>query len=227
MSDTDETAKPIPKPKKATWRMAARQRERLQWFVVGIICLLLFFAFRPVVLHMIDVRNFQTCQSNMLKIAGAIGRYEQDWDGGLPVGSNWTDSLQFYVAATSGTGFKDDAAFQCPLDNSHSGSSYAFNALLSGISSDAAARSPEAAKRAELFPRLDRAPLLIEKHGSSRNAVVELRMWDDVRREMTLPHVLGAKEDGSPDHGGTLIMGDAAPSRVTSEQLAIRAGNRF
>ena len=125
-----------PVAKKATWRMGARQRERLQWSVVGVIVVLLIIAFRPYYLHIVETREFQTCQSNALKIAGSVRRYMEDYDGTLPLGPNWMTSTQGYIATTSGTGFAIKDIFHCPLDDSKGESSYAFNSEVGGFSSN-------------------------------------------------------------------------------------------
>jgi hypothetical protein len=210
-----------PVPRKATWRMGARQRERLQWIVVGIICVLLVFAFRPTYIHIVETRDFQTCQSNILQISRGISLYSDDADGALPVGSSWADSVQGYLAARSGTGFKVQDIFHCPKDKSGKPSSYAWNKLLNGYATTHKNMSPEAEDKLKLTrARPERIPLVIEKHGSEQNASVEISDWNELKKELTRPHHV-------PEPTGSYILGGQKPTYVGEEKLAIRAGDKF
>ena len=214
-------AENVPPVRKATWRMGARQRERLQWAVVAAICGLLVFAFRPTYLHVVQTRDFQTCQSNVLQISRGISLYSDDADGALPLGSSWSDSAQGWLATRSGTGFKVQDIFRCPRDKSGKPSSYAWNTLLDGYSPMHKNMKPAAAKKlADTESRPDRIPLVIEKHGSAQNATVEVLDWDDLGRELTRPHDV-------PDPTGSIITGGQKPSSVSQEKLSVRAGGKF
>jgi hypothetical protein len=210
-----------PVVRKATWRMGARQRERLQWVVVGIICILLVFAFRPTYEHIIQTRDFQTCQSNVLQISRGISLYSDDADGALPLGDSWADSVQGYLEPRSGTGFKVQDIFHCPRDKSDKPSSYAWNTLLDGYSPIHKNMKPGAQLKLEnTESRPERIPLVIEKHGSEQNATVEVLNWNDLGRELTRPHLV-------PDATGSIITGGQKPSSVSQEKLGIRAGDKF
>jgi hypothetical protein len=151
--------------------MGARQRERLQWAVVAAIVLLLAYALYPYYVHIVEVRDSQTCQSNMLKIARGISLYSTDHDDALPLGSSWTSTVQGYLAAQSGSGFKVTDIFHCPKDKTGSPSSYAMNDALDGYSPTHFNMTKEAAARlAEAQSRPDRMPLIFEKHGSAMDA---------------------------------------------------------
>jgi hypothetical protein len=201
--------------------MGARQRERLQWTVVGIICILLIVAFRPTYLYIVNVREFQTCQSNVLQIARGISLYSDDADGALPLGGAWTTTVQAYLSGRSGTGFKVEDIFHCPTDKSNAPSSYAWNSLLDGYSPTHQNMSPEAAgKLSNTFSRPDRIPLVIEKHGSDMNAHVEVLNWSGLDNQLTRPHNV-------PEPTGSIIWGSQKPSFVTEEKIRNRAGLKF
>lgn len=210
-----------PVVRKATWRIGARQRERLQWTVVAVICGLFLFAVRPIYLNIGETRDFQTCQSHMLQIVQGLKIYEDDFDQALPRGDAWMTVTKGYMAAHSGTGFKVEDLFHCPKDNSGSKSSYAWNSLLDGYSSSAKKRDDSGQTAPASNIRPDRVPLVFEKHGSTDNAQAPITNWDDLAAGITLPHFNPDKPTGS------IIFGNLAPSSVTKEKLAIRAGQKF
>ena len=208
---------PPQQPKKATWRLGPKQRERLQWTVVAIICILLFFAFKPYYNHIVDTRENQICQSNALKIAGAVRRYMEDFDGVLPLGPSWMDGTEGYIAATSGTGFQLKEFFRCPLDNSGQATSYSFNNVMGGISLDVNSGNDEIEGRRKLLGRPDRAPMIIEKHGGQRNASVNIPDWGAMKSTLTRPHF-------PSQNYGTYISGGGKPLSINDEQLSNRSG---
>ena len=207
-------------PRKATWRIGARQRERLQWALVAIICAILVFALMPYYNHIIVIRDYQTCQSNMLKIAHGLSLYSADYDDGLPIGDSWMTAVKGYMAAHSGTGFSVESIFKCPEDKSQSDSSYAFNSVLGGYSptrkSDPGTLDPALSN----LGRPDRVPLIFELHGSRQNAHARITDWDALAKQLTLPHALSQPT-------GSIITGGLKPSAVDKEKLDTRAGHRF
>lgn len=207
--------------RRATWRMGARQRERLQWTVVGIICVLLVVALRPYYLHIVEVRNSQICQTNIRTILRGVELYYSDYDDALPIGDSWSSSLQGYLAVQSGTGSKLSSLFHCPKDESGSPSSYAMNDLLSGYSPTHQNISPEAAaKLSKIGSRPDRMPLLFEKHGSTMDAHFPIQDWDELARQMTTPHNV-------PKPSGWIITGGRSALLIDREKLAVRSGLKF
>lgn len=208
-------------PRRATWRMGARERLRLQGVFVVLICILLFFVvFRPWIRGVIDRRDLQTCQTNVLKIARAITTYSQDYDGTLPNGESWTVAARGSMAATSGTGFRIETYFHCPLDKSGQPASYAYNDLFSGLSLEVRSGDSEHEARRRQIGRLDRAPLVIEKFGQPLDAHLPLPDWDAVLREMTRLHPV-------PQPTGHLITGRGAVVQRNEEQLSSFRGKRF
>lgn len=207
--------------RKATWRLDARLRGRIQAGVIALVVIILFFIFRPIYLLVVGTKDLQTCQVNMLKIARAFQQYAADWDETYPPANSWMTSALGNITATSGTGFQVSKYFQCPLDKSGSPSSYVYNDLLAGIAPNIQypAGSPEEQRRAGVrFP--PRMPLVIEKHGSPDNAHVTLHNWDEVIKAMDLPHQI-------PDPVGSLINGVFGVERKADEQLRNSAGKRF
>ncbi|HXG23894.1 MAG TPA: hypothetical protein VNJ09_05010, partial [Chthonomonadales bacterium] len=174
-----------PQTRRATWRLGARERVRLQTLVIGVIVLLLILVFRPIVLLMIQIRDLQTCQTNVHKISRAITQYREDWDDVLPLAETWMNTAGAFVVGTSGTGFSAETHFHCPRDKSGSPSSYAYNDLLSGLSLSIRTQNTKEEEIRRKLRRPDRAALVIEKHGSPRNAHLPLANWDDVRAAMT------------------------------------------
>jgi hypothetical protein len=207
-------------PKKATWRMGARERMRIQSIVIGLICVLLFFAFRPYFIQLVERRDFQTCQSNLLSISRALTTYSADYDGTLPNSSGWMVAALGNMTARSNTGFEKDDLFHCPRDKSGSKSSYAYNELLEGLSLEVRSNKPEDEARRKEIGRLDRSVLVIEKHGSQMNAHMKLKDWDAVAEAMTRVHDVGGPT-------GSLIMGNGTPSSKNAEQLENLKGKRF
>lgn len=207
---------------KATRRLSQQDLRKLQNAAVVVICLLLFFiVFRPYFLGLRDNRDFQTCQSNVYRIARALNNYSQDWDGAFPPSSIWMTSARANFPLPSNAGFNIDHFFHCPLDKTGSPSSYAYNALMSGLMPGVEPRDgSEEEARLKRIGRLTRAPLIIEKHGTQENDSTELADWDAVLQQMTLPHNV-------PSPAGLLIAGSMAPERKTREQLRNMAGTKF
>ena len=207
-------------PRKATWRLDARMRERLQWAVVGVILILLFIGLRPFYFHIVHTRDFQSCQSNMLQIARGISLYSDDSDGALPLADGWMTVVQGYLAARSGSGFKVEHIFHCPRDKSGTVSSYAYNSVLSGYAATHRNMSDAAVAVLEKAGRPDRVPLVIEKHGSAMNEQVQVVSWKDLERFLTTPHDV-------PKPTGSIVTGGQKPSSVSTEKIAIRSGQTF
>ena len=208
---------PPQQPKKATWRLGPRQRDQLQWTVVTIICILLFFAFRPYYYYIVDTREYQICQSNALKISGAVRRYMEDFDGALPLGPSWMDGTEGYLAATSGTGFAVKEIFHCPLDNAGKESSYAFNNVMSGIALEVRSDKPEIEDRRKLLGHIERAPMIIEKHAGQRNSNLDIPDWSAMKSAITRLHF-------PPQNSGTYVSGAGKPTFINDEQLSNRSG---
>jgi len=200
--------------------MGVRERMRIQYTLVAIICVLLFFAFRPYYIILVERRDFQTCQSNVLAIARAITTYSSDYDGTLPNGSGWMEAALGNMTARSNTGFQKEDLFQCPRDKSGSPSSYLYNDLLEGLSPDIRSNRPEDEERRKRFKSLERAVLVIEKHGSPMNAHAALNDWDAVAATMSTIHDVGGLT-------GSLIYGNGSPGSKTSEQLENLKGRKF
>jgi hypothetical protein len=200
--------------------MGARERTRIQWVVVAAICLLLFAALRPYFIHIVEVRDFQTCQTSIRKMSLAIKTYMADFDDTLPVSSNWTEAVLGSMTPTSGTGFKLTEYLHCPRDKSGGKSSYAFNSLLSGISPGVKSDSAEAENRRAAIMRFDRVPLVFERHNSPMNASYSITSYDAFKANLTRPHELPART-------GSLINGALQATSMTDEQLAELTGRSF
>jgi hypothetical protein len=200
--------------------MGVRERMRIQAVVIGLICILLFFAFRPYFVQLVERRDFQTCQSNVLAIARAITTYSSDYDGTLPNGSGWMEAALGNMTARSNTGFKKEDFFHCPLDKSGSPSSYVYNDLLEGISPDVRSNKAQDEERRKAIGHLDRAVLVLEKHGSAMNAHVTLRDWDAVAEAMSTPHDVGGPT-------GSLVYGSGSPGSKNREQLENLRGRKY
>ena len=207
---------PTPPPRKATWRMGQRQRERLQWGVVSVICILLFMALRPYYFFIVETRDFQTCQSNVLKISSSIRRYAEDYEGTMPLGNQWMDTTNGYLAATSGTGFKSTDSYHCPRDKSGQETSYSFNDALSGMSLEVRSKNPEIETRRLQLGHPDRAPALLE-HPGGRNSVVNVFKWDDVSTNLTRLHF-------ESNHTGSTMLGSGKVSSSSDETLPNHKG---
>jgi hypothetical protein len=211
-----------PVPRKATWRLGARQRERLQWAVVAFICLVMLIPGRQIYLYIVETRDFQTCQSNMLQIAGALGRYKSDWDDTLPQGPTWMETLSPFLSPRSGTGFKAADIFHCPRDKSGAGTSYAWNTLFDGFSETHRSTSSIAeSNRGKLGVRPDRVPMILEVHGGELNKTVRPLDWDAVGIALSKPHTVSGRLTGS------IITGGLRPSSLTGERLSVRRGDKF
>jgi hypothetical protein len=210
-----------PQPRKATWRLGARERLNMQRLAVAIICVLLFIALRPYFLGVIQGKDFQTCQSNCRKISQGIALYMQMWDDSLPPAEGWTYNVQGNMGVTSGTGFNIQHYFRCPRDHSGAPSSYAYNDLLSGISFTTRPTEKEGKAQKPAITRPERAPLIIEKYGSPVNAHLSLPDWNAVRQNLTLPH------DVPPAPTGSIIFGGGRIGSRNSEELKELAGRKF
>lgn len=206
--------------RRATLRLGARERVRLQAAVIGGIILLLAAALRPILANLVETRDFQTCQTNVRKIAQALTIYSQEWDDAYPSSRSWLDAVRGRMSATTGTGFNADHYLRCPKDSSNGASSYAYNALMEGLSITVRQQDPAKIERRRRLRRLDHAVLVIEKHGSSANAAVSMAEWDDVRRLLDVPHHV-------PEPTGSLILGSGRAWFESSDTLANYSGRRF
>jgi hypothetical protein len=186
---------------------------------VAVIVLALGLLLYPVYQSFVETRNLQVCQSNMLKIAGAMQRYSEDYDGTLPTGGQWMDTLGGFLQARSGQGFTAADIYRCPLDHSGAASSYVFNEPVGGLLRDGRSSKKELQERQRKIGRQDRAPIVLEKHGSGRNASVTAYTWGEAGRQMTLPHNNKTR--------GSYITGALEPKTITREQLDNRSADRF
>jgi len=209
-----------PGTRRATLRLGARELRRLQQIVAAVVCLLLYIVLRPYFIGLVETRDFQTCQSNLLRIGKAIRLYTDDWDATLPVASNWMDATITSMAASTGSGFKVESYFRCPRDHSGGVSSYIYNAACSGLAVTVRQLDAETQERRRKLGRLERAAIVVEHHGAARNTSMPMWDWDDVRETMTRPHNM-------PLHTGGAILGDLSPAWRTDEQLAALAGRGF
>ncbi|MBM3494372.1 MAG: hypothetical protein FJX72_08640 [Armatimonadetes bacterium] len=201
--------------KRATLRLGNRERVRLQAAVIAVILALLAVALRPLFVRLIEVRDLQTCQTNVRKIAQALGIYAQEWDDTYPSAPIWLDAVRGRMAAVNA-----DRYLKCPRDHSAAPSSYAYNELMAGLSLSVRRNNPEQLERRKRLRRLDRAALVIEKHGSADNSRLPLSDWDAVRANMTLPHHM-------PEATGSIIFGDGRAWFRNGETLQSFAGRRF
>ena len=207
--------------RRATWRMDARMRFRLQWVVIGVICILLFVVLKPSFDHLRETRDLQVCETHMRKISQALTMYMADWDGALPPGGSWTYNVQGNIASMSNTGFAASTYFHCPLDQSGSPSSYIYNDLLEGIAPGIASeQNSESENRRKNVRNASKIPLIIEKHGSPDNAHTRLFGYDDLAANMTLPHLM-------PQPTAVIMTGNGAVDRITHERLTNAAGKKF
>lgn len=211
---------PEPASRRSTLRLGARELRRIQQIVVGAVCLLLFVVLRPFYIGLVETRDFQVCQSNLLRIGKAIRLYTDDWDSTLPVASNWMDAALSSMAAATGSGFRVEAYFRCPRDRGRGVTSYVYNEACSGLAVAVRQTEPEAQARRRKLGRLERAALVVERHGSAHNQALPMWNWDDVREVMTRPHNVPRKTGGA-------VLGDLSPAWRTDEQLAALAGRRF
>lgn len=209
-----------PTKRRATWRLGNRERSRAQLVVVVLICGMLGMVLYPPLTDFVQRRDFQVCQSNALHIARAIKTYTQDWDDTLPLAASWTDAAASHMVATSGTGKDYRAYLHCPLDESKAECSYVFNAALEGISMTVRAANAEARAHRARIGRLEKSPLIIERHGTARNQSVDMTDWDAITKTLQRPHLV-------PTQTGTLILGNLNPASRTREQLELVAGKSF
>lgn len=192
----------------------------MQKIVIVIICFLLYLALKPVVMSMIQNRNFQICQNNVRKIAQGIKNYAGDWDDTLPNANDWQDAAESDITATTGTGFTVESYFHCPLDHTHDKCSYAYNSMLSGLSMNVLPGDIEGQKRLAEIGRLGYAPMVIEKYGGGENQSVQLKNWDDVANNLTRMHKV-------PEPTGSMIMGDLKATYRNNDELIDLEGRRF
>lgn len=216
MADTE----PTPPRRRATLRLGARERARLQVAVILLIVVLLAVALRPLLDRLIQVRDFQVCQTNVRKIAQALAIYSQEWDDTYPAAASWLDSVRGRLTPTTGTGFSAEHYLVCPRDKKGGECSYVFNELMEGLSMSVRQTDPELAERRRRLRRLDRAVLIVEKHGSPANAHAPLADWDAVRAFMDLPHEV-------PEPTGSLILGSGRAWHQNRETLLNLTGKRF
>ncbi len=209
-----------PKRKRSTWRIGLKERMWMQKVVIVFICFLLYMALKPVVMSMIQNRNFQICQNNVRKIAQGIKNYAGDWDDTLPNANDWQDAAESDITATTGTGFTVESYFHCPLDHTHDKSSYAYNSMLSGLSMNVRPGDIEGQKRLDEIGRLGYAPMVIEKYGGGDNQSVQLKNWDDVANNLTRMHRV-------PEPTGSVIMGDLKATYRNNDELSDLEGRRF
>ena len=208
--------------RKATRRLGARERARLQWISVLVICVLLWFVvLLPWIGSLRENRYFQTCQTNLQKIATGLKLYGEDWDTTLPPGPVWTTGALGNMGATSNTGFDVMKYLKCPKDDSTSETRYLYNDLLSGINPSLRyPKDPEKDARRKRVRNVSAFPLVIEKYGSQLNGHKALENWDDVAREMSFEHRV-------PDPTGILITGSGNVVRRTRAQIQELVGKRF
>jgi type II secretory pathway pseudopilin PulG len=209
-----------PPARRATLRLGARELHRMQTSVIVLILVLLALALRPWFLNTIQTRDFQVCQSNMRSISQALQNYAIDWDGAYPPAENWMDDAKAFLRGASGDPRAIDAAFHCPRDKTGSASSYAYNTLFSGLSPTLRSEDPKLLAQAARLGRLERAVLVIEKHGARPNGHVELPDWNAVARELTRPHQLK-----SPT--GSLIRGSGGVGSKSDLDLQELVDKRF
>jgi hypothetical protein len=204
-----------PQRRRATLRLGTRERVRLQTAVIIIIIGLLAVALRPLFVRLIEVRDFQTCQTNVRKMAQALGVYAQEWDDTYPLADVWLDAVRGRMAAVN-----PDRYLKCPKDQSSSPSSYVYNELMAGLSLSVRKDDPEIVERRKQLRRLDRAVLVMEKHNAPDNGHMPLPDWDAVRANMGLPHNM-------PEPAGSIIFGNGRAWFRDKEQLEGLAGRRF
>jgi hypothetical protein len=209
-----------PRPRRATWRMGARERMRLQGVFIAIICILLFFAFKPYFVQLGERKQLQLCETNMRKIAHGMAMYQDDWDGAFPQASAWMNSIGGLVSSTSGTGRQTSDIFHCPLDHSGTATSYVYNDPLQGISLTEASNDPEKEARRKRLRNPGRMPILIENYGGALNASADVWDWDTLGRILTMEHKV-------PEPTGVIVTADGSVERITKDILTERSGKRF
>jgi hypothetical protein len=192
----------------------------MQWAVIVLICVLLFFALKPTFINLRETRDLQVCENNVRKISHALTMYMADWDGTLPQGNTWMVNAQANLTATSNTGFSVSTYFHCPLDKSGSPSSYCYNDLLQGIAPKVASKDDAIEERRKKVGNPDRMALVFEHHASAENAHMTLRTYDDLFNALTRRHV-------APVPTGVIMTGSGAVERKTEEQLLNAKGKKF
>jgi hypothetical protein len=210
---------------KATRRIGLREARNLQRAVVAVVILLLFLALQPYYINLINIRNFQTCQSNVQKIAKGISIYRQDFDDTLPLAANWTDLIRPNIAETSNSGMKVEAYMKCPLDTTGGNCSYVFNKQVEGLSLTTEPREPEVLARRNSVGRLERTPILLEKHGSNQNAVVEIKNWAELKSAVSLPHIMPSPNGPRPT--GVIATVGGGATTVTTELMESKQNKKF
>ncbi len=208
-----------PGKRRATWRLGARERARMQLVVIGTVVLTLVLFLRPGFLRLIENREFQVCQGNLLKIAQALRTYSDDWDGGYPPAEHWADHALANMRGITGDTRQRDRFFHCPKDGS-TGISYIYNDLFGGLSLTQTTEDKTVNENLERLGRPERAPIVVEVHGSPMNGHQPFANWDDVAAKLTRKHALD-----SPT--GSFIRGNLMPSFKSEEELGGLAGRRF
>jgi hypothetical protein len=201
-----------PTTKRASLRLGAKERIRLQNCSIALIVAVMAFALYPYILSLRSTRDFQTCQTNVQKIAKAISMYSGMYDDTLPLASTWMDAARGNMTSTTGSGFTVNRYFQCPIDSSGAPSSYTYNQLLEGLSLSTRPADEQGIERRRALGRIENAALVIEKHGSLENASIPLPDWIAVLREATLAHPVPAKT-------GSLIFGKLTAASKSEEKL--------
>jgi hypothetical protein len=201
-----------PTTKRASLRLGAKERIRLQNCSIALILAVMAFALYPYILSLRNTRDFQTCQTNVQKIAKAISMYAGMYDDTLPLAPTWMDAARGNMTSTTGSGFAVNRYFQCPIDRSGLPSSYAYNQLMEGLSLTTRPTDEQDMQRRRALGRIENAALVIERHGSPENASIPLPDWTAVLREMTRPHPV-------PIMTGSLIAGNLTASSKVEEKL--------
>jgi len=188
--------------------------------VIVVILVLLGIALRPLLLNLVEVRDFQTCQTNVRKIAQALAIYSQEWDDAYPAAATWLDAVRGRMTATTGTGFQAGHYLRCPRDHADGTCSYLYNDMMEGLSLTVRQDDPDKKARRVRLRRLDRAALIIERHGAPANDHKPVPDWDAVRALISLPHQ-------TPDPTGSLILGSGRAWFQSREGLRSLSGKRF
>ncbi len=209
-----------PPAKRATLRLGARELRRMQTGVVCLIIVLLGLALRPWFLNTIQVRDFQVCQSHLRSISQSLQNYSNDWDGAYPPGEHWMDHSMAYLHVTSADPKAIEGAYRCPRDRTGEGYSYVYNSLFSGMNPTVRSEEPKLVAQGKRLGRVDRAVLIMEKHGGQRNAHMEIDDWNVVRHEMTRPHELKSAT-------GSYIRGNGKVGSKNSDDLQEVTDKRF
>ncbi len=174
--------------KKLSIRIGPREGKYISNAIIGLIIVGLILIAQPFYKRMVETRDLQTCQSNAQVIAKAIQTYSADWDDTLPPGERWMENIYSNIAPRSGSGFKPEDYLRCPKDKSKSDSSYAYNDMVAGLSFTVKPDEAEANARWNRLGDLGKVAMIFEKHGSARNAHATLATWDDLAKELTMPH---------------------------------------